>query len=191
MVVSGDDDQPVSVWIDQVKAGDHEALEKIWHAYLSRLLGLVRGNLRQSAARLADPDDIVQSAMISFWTRACGGRYPALNDRDGLWKLLVAITLTKARALSRKEGRRRDLLEQHLPNFGFLQTDPTPEVAAQLTEDFQYLLDRLNSDLLRAIAMDKLEGFTNAEIASRQGKSIPTIERKLRLIRQLWSEWEP
>ena len=41
---------------------------------------------------------------------------------------------------------------------------------------------------LRTIALLKLEGHTNDEIAARIGRSVPTVERRLRLIRQTWKE---
>jgi DNA-directed RNA polymerase specialized sigma24 family protein len=63
--------------------------------------------------------------------------------------------------------------------------DPTPDVAAQLAEEFQRLLDRLDDDKLRSIAVAKLEGYTNAEIAGRMGCAEITVERCLRLIRKI------
>jgi DNA-directed RNA polymerase specialized sigma24 family protein len=34
----------------------------------------------------------------------------------------------------------------------------------------------------------KLEGYSNAEIAERQGCSIPTVERRLAIVRRLLKE---
>jgi hypothetical protein len=31
-----------------------------------------------------------------------------------------------------------------------------------------------------------MEGHTNEEVAAKLGRSLPTVERKLRLIRKLW-----
>jgi DNA-directed RNA polymerase specialized sigma24 family protein len=66
--------------------------------------------------------------------------------------------------------------------------DPTPDVAAQLAEEFQLLLDRLGSDELRRIAVWKLEGYTNAEIAGRIGCAEVSVQRRLRLIRKILSD---
>ena len=49
------------------------------------------------------------------------------------------------------------------------------------------LLDRLGSDELRSIAVWKLEGYTNAEIAARLGCAAVSVERRLRLIRKILS----
>jgi hypothetical protein len=40
---------------------------------------------------------------------------------------------------------------------------------------------------LRSVALWKMEGFTNREIAGRLGCVEHTVERKLRVVRQIWS----
>jgi DNA-directed RNA polymerase specialized sigma24 family protein len=49
------------------------------------------------------------------------------------------------------------------------------------------LLEQLGDDVLRSIAVWKMEGLTNQEIAARLGCAVPTVERRLRLIRKTWS----
>ena len=48
------------------------------------------------------------------------------------------------------------------------------------------LFDQLDDDQLRQIAVHKLEGYTNEEIASKINRALPTVERRLRLIRERW-----
>ena len=50
----------------------------------------------------------------------------------------------------------------------------------------QQLLGGLSPEL-KQVALLKLEGYQNAEVAVRLGCSLPTVERKLRLIRRLWT----
>jgi DNA-directed RNA polymerase specialized sigma24 family protein len=38
----------------------------------------------------------------------------------------------------------------------------------------------------RNTLLGKLEGYTNEEIAAKIGRALPTVERRLRLIRQRW-----
>jgi DNA-directed RNA polymerase specialized sigma24 family protein len=66
--------------------------------------------------------------------------------------------------------------------------EPTPELAAQLVEQYQILLERLGDDKLRQIAVWKLEGWTNGEIAGKLNCSRRTVIRKLETIRLIWSE---
>jgi DNA-directed RNA polymerase specialized sigma24 family protein len=42
-------------------------------------------------------------------------------------------------------------------------------------------------DLIQ-IARDKLSGYSNAEIASRLGSSLRSVERNLSRIRQIWNQ---
>jgi DNA-directed RNA polymerase specialized sigma24 family protein len=148
---------------------------------------LARKALTNRRGTFVDEDDIVQSAMASFYLRAKEGHFPKLNERDGLWKILITITLNKARAHARKEGRRTEILDREFAGQNFLTGEPSPELACEMAEQFEVLLNSLDDDLLREIALAKLEGYTNPEIAKRTGKSLPTIERKLRYIRNLWT----
>ena len=61
-----------------------------------------------------------------------------------------------------------------------------------LTENILHLLlARLPDESLRTVALWKMEGYTNAEIAARLGCVTQTVERKLRAIRTVWSNEAP
>jgi DNA-directed RNA polymerase specialized sigma24 family protein len=59
-----------------------------------------------------------------------------------------------------------------------------------VTEQYQNLLESLGDDTLRAVAVWRLEGYTNEEIAARLGCSLRTVANKLELIRMRWEEEE-
>ena len=69
-----------------------------------------------------------------------------------------------------------------------LGNEPTPELAALATEQCTRLLDLLPGDEYRAIALWKLEGFTNDEIADKIPCAPRTVERKLGKIREFWQQ---
>jgi hypothetical protein len=70
--------------------------------------------------------------------------------------------------------------------------EPTPQFAAQVAEEYQRLLELLGDESLRQVAVLKMEGCTNDEVAGRLDCSRRTIARKLEAIRFLWSnEPEP
>src|SRR5262249_10533514 len=140
------------------------------------------------------------SAFDSFCRRAEQRQFPDLKDRDGLWALLVLITARKAADLLKYHGRdKRGGVQVHgesaLPpvegatgpaGFDSLEgAGPTPEEAALLAEEVETLLAQLRDPALRQVAVWKLEGYTNAEIAAKQACSVPTIERRLSVIRRL------
>jgi DNA-directed RNA polymerase specialized sigma24 family protein len=60
-----------------------------------------------------------------------------------------------------------------------------------MVEERQRLLELLDDPDLEALAVAKMEGYTNEEIAERFGCSVRTVERRLRLIRKKWQQEEP
>ena len=54
-------------------------------------------------------------------------------------------------------------------------------------EEYDRLLQCLKDDL-RAVAVAKMEGYTNQEIAARLGCCLSTVERSLRYIRRIWRQ---
>jgi DNA-directed RNA polymerase specialized sigma24 family protein len=177
----------VTQLLQEVKQGDHAAFEQIWQLYFEKLVQLARRNLNSMPSAFADENDVVQSVMFSWYQRVIDGRFPNLNDRHGLWKLLLTITLNKSRALARKEGNRQALLKERYVSGLPAGDEPTLESVTQFTDQFRALLAELDDDLLRTIAVDKMYGLTNREIAAKTGKAMVTVERKLGRIRKIWA----
>jgi DNA-directed RNA polymerase specialized sigma24 family protein len=192
-------DGSVTRWLGRLQAGDPAAVQQLWERYFRRLVGLARLKLHSAARRAADEEDVALSAFDSFCRHAERGRFPQLADRDGLWRLLVVITARKASHLVRDEGRRKpgggaaavpepadsdegSVLEQ------VLSRQPSPEMAAQVAEEYRRLLDGLGDRELEAVAVARMEGYSVEEIAERLGYAPRSVKRKLRLIRSLWEE---
>jgi DNA-directed RNA polymerase specialized sigma24 family protein len=195
-------DESVSHWIDGLKAGDEAATAKLWQRYFRRLMGLARKKLGASPKRAADEEDVAISAFQSFCQGAKEDRFPDLRDRDDLWRLVVCITErkahTQARDLSRKKrGAGLVVGESAVMNQGASQPaggiddspgpEPTPEFVAEMAEAVDGLFEQLADGELQRIALLKLEGYKNEEIAQEIGRALPTVERRLKLIRQKWS----
>ncbi|HEY2909926.1 MAG TPA: ECF-type sigma factor, partial [Gemmataceae bacterium] len=89
-------DDPVTVWLGQLLAGDPAAVRPLWEQYFHRLVGLARKRLREAPRRGADEEDVALSAFDSFCRNAEQGRFPDLTDRESLWRLLSTFTLRKA-----------------------------------------------------------------------------------------------
>jgi DNA-directed RNA polymerase specialized sigma24 family protein len=188
-------DVSVTRLIGMLKQGDRVASQQLWEAYFGRLVGLARARLKNTVLRVADEEDVALSAFDSFFRRAERGQFPQLQDRDDLWQLLFVLTVRKAINLVHYQGRKsrgggRVQSLQDLEALGadqILGTEPSPELAAQMTEECQRLLARLGDETLRAVALWKMEGYTNIEIAAKLGCVEQTVERKLRAVRQVWS----
>jgi DNA-directed RNA polymerase specialized sigma24 family protein len=188
----------VTRWVEQLKGGDAAAAQMLWERYFQLLVGLARKKLQGAARRVADEEDVALSAFDTFCRNAERGRFPQLQDRDSLWRLLVTLTARKAAHLVRDENRQKrggGRTPEPLPGeedeagLGqLLSREPTPEFAAQVAEEYQRLLHVLGDPELVSLALWKMEGFTNEEIAARLGYAPRSIKRKLQLIRSLWGE---
>ncbi len=182
----------VTTWIHQLRDGNSLAAQKLWEGYFRRLVGLARGKLRTMPRRGADEEDIALSAFDSFFRGVERGKFPQLNDRDDLWQVLLMITERKAFDLVEHEGRqkrdwRRNQSADALLGYrDLVGREPDPAFAAKVAEECEKLLDKLADSDLRLIAVRKMEGYTNREIAAELGCSLVTVERRLRLIRLEW-----
>lgn len=205
-----EDDGSVTNWIVDLKAGREEAVQRIWDRYFERLVELARKKLRKAPkiSAEADEEDAAISAFKSICMGASRGRFPNLSDRDDLWRLLVVITARKLvdqikheRRVKRGGGKvimEADLSPSKVEAGSFQQAsldnvvgdEPPPEFAVLMAEQFQLLFDRLPDENLRRIAIDKMEGYTDDEIAQRHGVSRRTVVRKLDMIRRCWIEFE-
>jgi DNA-directed RNA polymerase specialized sigma24 family protein len=196
-------DESVTHWLGLLKAGDREAVLPLWQRYFRLLVGRARSALRGSSRRVADEEDVALSAFDSFCRGAEQGRFPRLDDRDDLWRLLLMLTARKAGHQIRAELAARRGGGKVVPETDVDQdesedellarvmgSEPTPELAAQMTEEYRRLLERLGDDELRSIAIWQMEGYTVDEIASRLGRSARTVARKLQVIRNVWQTKE-
>jgi hypothetical protein len=102
-----DADDPVTRLIDRLRAGDHDAAERLWRRYFPRLVRLARAHLRGSPCRAADEEDVALGAFDSFCRGVEAGRFPRLTGRDALWDLLVTIALRHAAEWRQHETRQK------------------------------------------------------------------------------------
>jgi DNA-directed RNA polymerase specialized sigma24 family protein len=192
----------VTIWIDGIKAGDGSDIERLWDRYFERLVRLAAARLPAHSRRSFDEEDVALSAFQSFCDRAGRGQFPQLSDRDDLWRLLATITVRKALDTIRQQSRQKRGGGQVLGESALLvgagtegeglaevlSREPTPDEVAGFADDYHRFLARLQEPPLRTIALRRLEGQTTREIARALDVSTKTVERKLQLIRAIWSE---
>jgi len=179
----------VTKWIGEVRKGDEAAAQQLWERYFQRLLALCRKRIPGNVRQMADEEDVVLSVFDSFYRRARGGSFPQLNDRNNFWHLLVVMTARKAlnyvrdqHAQQRAPDRvERDSIERVIGD------EPTPEFAAMFADEMDQRFSLLPDDTVRNVAHMKMEGYQNNEIAEQLGCSLRSVERKLFVIRKLWS----
>ena len=184
--------------ISKLRNGDEEAARLLWDRFFAQLITLTRSRLQTSSRAMSDEEDIVLSAMKSFCIGMRNGRFPELSNRESLWRLLLTITLRKIADKQNYDKRgKRDFEKQQLNSSpdadqnaevnSFVSREPNPEIAAECAEQISRLLESLENEDLKKVAIMKMEGYTNIEVANDIKCSLTSIERKLRTIRSIWS----
>ena len=199
-----EDEGSITRWILDVKGGDLSAAQPLWERYFARMVNLARSRLRASGRRDAgsDEEDLALSAFDSFCAGLARGQFPQLADRDDLWRLLVVITMRKVQAQARrglrqKRGGGHVRLASEFAGLGdggdsdddvlahAVGSEPTPEFAAMVAEEYRRLLERLGDDVLRKVAVLRMEGYTTEAVAEQLGCARRTVARQLALIRRI------
>jgi len=191
----------VTHWIGPLKAGDADAAAALWRRYFEALVRLARARLGGAPRAVADEEDAALAAFDSFCRGAAAGRYPRLDDRDDLWRLLVVLTERKAFDQARRQRRLKrgggKIVGTPQPAFGddpggalegVAASEPTPEFAALVADECRRLLGRLRDDSLRQVALLRMEGYSNEEVAQHLGCSLRSVARKVELVRRTWTD---
>ncbi len=188
-------DHSVTHWLTLLKEGSHEAVGLLWERYFAQVVRVAGRKTRGLARRAVDEEDVALSAFHSFCRAAAHGDFERLENRGDLWQILLSLTIRKAIDLRRHDlAKRRSVAGQ--PDRGLdellvndlISRDPDPAFAALVADDVQALLGRLKDDQMRHIAVRKMEGLTDVEVANDLGCSLRTVERRLELIRRTWEE---
>ena len=137
---------------------------------------------------------VVICAFSSFLRRTSEGAYTGVNTRDDLWRLLARITrhqaLKQRRFLGRRKRRTSNVVSDEALLKQLTSKTPAPEVVLSVSETLNELLSSMPSERLRQIALFRLQGLSNAEIAVKLNRSVRTIERRIELIRITWQRKE-
>jgi DNA-directed RNA polymerase specialized sigma24 family protein len=191
-------DHSVTRWISPAKAGDQLAIAQICNRYRAELERLVKKRLPTRLRKVEDEQDIVNSAFYSFVKGVHQGRFPDLANRQNIRQILVTIALRKLgkyirHSLTDKEGGGQIEGESHFRTSSsgggidqFPRHELSPDEIACAAEEMDRLLEILDSDTLRTIAILKFEDFTNEQIAEHLQCAPVTVARKLRIIRGIW-----
>jgi eukaryotic-like serine/threonine-protein kinase len=168
---------------------DAAAEEQLFARYVPRLQSLVRARLSKKIASRVDSEDVVQSAMRSFFVRAADGEFSADGPGD-LWRLLATITLRKlARSAHRHRAGKRDVDREVAASvdadLSWLQSrEPTPADATAAAEELLWLMRQIPAANRAALQL-RMQGFELVEIAEQLTCSERTVRRWLAEAREL------
>jgi DNA-directed RNA polymerase specialized sigma24 family protein len=187
----------VSRLIERLKTDKPDAANEIWQLYFQRLLPVARAKLATVRDPSIDEEDILVSVFDRFFRAVSEGRFAKLNDRDDLWQILLMLTERDAsdqrrRSTTEKRGRDRVVNQSNLANLDLRQLremadrEPNPDQIVAFNEHLSICLHSLNEVSTREVAIMKLEGLSNQEIGNKLEISLSSVERKLRVIREVW-----
>jgi RNA polymerase sigma factor (sigma-70 family) len=167
-------------------AGDGQAAEQIFARYAVPLTHLADRHLSRRLAPRVDGEDVVQSVFRTFFRRAAGGEF-RIDGSAQLWRLLVQITVRKARAVGRHgTAGCRDVRVEIAGDADLIDAaarEPGPDEVVVFLDQIEALLSGLPA--LHAQVLDlRLQGHAAAEIAPRLGVSRRTVYRVLELLQR-------
>jgi DNA-directed RNA polymerase specialized sigma24 family protein len=183
-----------------LSSADPTSVTAVFNVYFSRLSSTARQLLDPRHLRTVDGEDVALSVLNLFFADAAAGNLPGINSRHDVWKLL------NTRLRNRAFNYRRDLDAQKRGGRGVIpETDLThrnpencagldafPDSATIALDVLQSLhtelLESLSDPVRKLIATRLLEGHSVPEISEELELSIPTIHRKIQLIRSRWEE---
>jgi RNA polymerase sigma-70 factor (ECF subfamily) len=180
--------------MDRLRSGDQEAARRIFEAYAHRLIGLARSRMDAMMRQKEGAEDIVQSALASFFRRDAVKPFD-LSSWDSLWALLTVITLRKCghhveyyRAACRDVRRQAVAAqagEDSAASWLAIARDPSPDEVVALQDTMRELLRGLDEREQRVASL-ALEGYSVPEISRSVGRSEYLVRKVLDRIRTRW-----
>ena len=177
-----------------------DAVGIIWERYFQQLVRIAAARMNPARCRAIAPEDLVQEVLLKF-PQLVGGaegarRFPHLESRENVWRILVSLTSRAAFDHNTKEDRRVAVVEGGsalgtVGAAGFPNGEPPPEFASAVNELFALLVDPLDpvhTERLQQVARLVMAGYTYAEIADSLGCGEKSIALKVKLIRRIWRE---
>ncbi len=189
--------------IDLVRGGDQDSITRLWENYFQHLVRIAAGRLPRNLRRAGDEEDIALSAFHSFVAGVREDRFSDLSGPDNVGGLLITLTARKVNAHRRHQGRQKrgggkvrgesvfigSDGELKAGGIGGVSSDAvTADIHTELAEACDNLLEQLDDAQLKQIAVMRMDGYLVDEIASRLQMSKRAVERRLQLIRRIWSE---
>lgn len=178
-------DRPDSWLLRQWKNGDEKAAEIIFDRYAFRIVALVASRLNRRYRSQIDPDEVMQSAMGSFFDAARRSRIQVSNSVS-VWRLLATFARRKlARSIERHSASKRGGDRTRIPlDQAAGQAAIMPADDSNADEFLQYLKADLSADQF-SVVEGLLAGQTQREIAKSLSVDERTVRRRISQVRKL------
>jgi RNA polymerase sigma-70 factor, ECF subfamily len=161
--------------IARARAGDHQALERLFARHLTPLQRWARGRLPGWARDLADTDDLVQDTLVQTFKRIEGFQPRGVG---ALQAYLRQAVLNRIRDELRRKGRRPEVTNLDGLELGGGQSPLEQAIGHEAVDRYERALERLKPEEREAIIARVEMGCSYQELAEALGKPTPDAARK-------------
>ena len=161
--------------IERARAGDQQALERLFALHLKPLQRWARGRLPKWARDLADTDDLVQDTLLQTFKR--------IEDFEprrvgALQAYLREAVLNRIRNELRRKGRQPHATDLDGIEIESVESPLEQAIGREAIERYEAALQRLSADEREAIIARVEMGYSYEELAEALGKPTPDAARK-------------
>jgi RNA polymerase sigma factor (sigma-70 family) len=161
--------------IERARAGDQEAMERLFARHLKPLQRWTRSRLPKWARDLADTDDLVQDTLVQTFKRI-----EAFEPRrvGALQAYLRQAVLNRIRNELRRKGRQPQATDLDGVEVESVESPLEQAIGAEAVERYEAALQRLTVEEREAIIGRVEMGYGYEELAEALGKPTPDAARK-------------
>jgi RNA polymerase sigma-70 factor (ECF subfamily) len=161
--------------IERARAGDSEALERLFARYRKPLQRWASGRLPQWARDISDTEDLVQETLLQTFKRI-GDFEP--RRVGALQAYLRQAVLNRIREELRRKGRRPETTDLDDIEVDCAESPLEQAIGREAVERYEQALARLKAEEREAIIMRVEMGYTYEELAEALDKPTPDAARK-------------
>ena len=161
--------------IERARAGDQQALERLFARHLKPLQRWTRSRLPRWARDLADTDDLVQDTLVQTFKRI-----EQFEPRrvGALQAYLRQAVLNRIRNELRRKGRQPHATDLDGLEVESVESPLEQAIGQEAVERYERALQRLNAEEREAIIARVEMGYSFEELAEALGKPTPDAARK-------------
>ena len=161
--------------IERARAGDSEALERLFARHLKPLQRWASGRLPKWARDISDTEDLVQETLFQTFKRI-GDFEP--RRVGALQAYLRQAVLNRIREEFRRKGRKPDATDLDDIQVDSDQSPLEQAIGREAIDRYEGALARLKAEEREAIIARVEMGYTYEELAEALGKPTPDAARK-------------
>lgn len=161
--------------IERARAGDAEAVDRLFARHLKPLQRWASGRLPKWACDLADADDLVQDTLLRTFTRI--GEFEPRRS-GALQAYLRQAVVNRLRDELRRKGRQPESTDLDDVTLDAAKSPLEEAIGREAVERYEQALERLKAEEREAIIARIEMGYSYEELAQVLGKPTPDAARK-------------